>query len=47
MGLLQVLVQQPAKRRDTRLAWQLEQSPIAVLAVFVFFVLPLAALLRV
>ena len=47
MGLLQVLVQQPAKRRDPRLAWQLEQSRTAVLAVFVLFVLPLAALLRV
>ena len=47
MGLLQGLVQQPAKRRDPRLGWQLEQPPIPVLAVFVLFVLPLAAVLRV
>ena len=47
MGLLQVLVQQPAKRRDSRIAWQPEQSATAVLAVFVLFVLALSALLRV
>ena len=37
MGLLQAVVQQPAKRRDSRLGWQLEQPPTAVLAVFVLF----------
>ena len=47
MGLLQDIVPQPAKRRDPRIAWQPEQSPIPVLDVFVLFVLALAALLRV
>ena len=40
---LQGHVQQPAKRRHPRIAWQPAQSPRAVLAVFVLFVLPLAA----
>ena len=47
MGLLQGIAKQPAKRRDPRIAWQSEQSRMAVLAVFVLFVLTLAALLRV